>query len=81
MTLNLWCYFDWDARKDNIVRLIQSESPDIIALQEVQVNTAFSATPQSQYIAQHAGYQHHLFVPTWFITDNMPWDENIKTRQ
>ena len=57
MTLNLWCYFDWNNRAANIQSLIKDESPDIIALQEIQINTAFSDTPQSSDIAKACGYK------------------------
>jgi len=65
MTLNLWCYFDWENRKDNIVSLIRNESPDFITFQEAQTNHAFSAFPQSDFIADTTGYSYKVFAPTY----------------
>ena len=38
MTLNLWGYEQWDNRKDAVLSLINRQSPDVIALQEVQLD-------------------------------------------
>lgn len=65
MTLNLWCYFDWDNRKENIVSLIRKESPDFIAFQEVQTNHAFSPFPQTDYLAEQTGYKYTVFAPMY----------------
>ena len=65
MTLNLWCYFDWDNRKDNITSLVKSESPDFITFQEAQTNHAFSALPQSDYIADACSYKYRVFAPMY----------------
>lgn len=65
MTLNLWCYFDWESRKGAIDTLIKRESPDFIAFQEAQTNPAFSYWPQSDAIADAGGYEHRVFAPTY----------------
>lgn len=65
MTLNLWCYFDWNNRKDAIVSLISKESPDVIAFQEAQTNHSFSPLPQSDTIANMCGYTYRVFAPTY----------------
>lgn len=65
MTLNLWCYFDWNNRKENITSLIKEESPDIIGFQESQTNHAFSNFPQSDIIANATGYMYRVFAPTY----------------
>lgn len=65
MTLNMWGYYDWDVRKDNILSLVKSESPDVIALQEVQLNHAFSYSPESDFIANNCGYKYRIFAPTY----------------
>jgi endonuclease/exonuclease/phosphatase family metal-dependent hydrolase len=64
MTLNLWGYADWDARKDGILKLTNQVSADIIALQEVQTNPSFSNTPQSDFIASHTDYSYFIFAPS-----------------
>lgn len=65
MMLNLWCYFDWDNRKDNIVSLLRDESPDFVAFQEVQTNHAFSPFPQTDYLAEESGYKYKVFAPMY----------------
>lgn len=65
MTLNLWCYFDWTSRKDNITKLIFTHDPDIIAFQEVQTNKSFSDNPQPYDIADTCDYKYRVFAPTY----------------
>lgn len=65
MTLNLWCYFDWDNRKDTIDALVKKEAPDFVAFQEAQTNPAFSDFPQSDAIADAGGYRYRAFAPTY----------------
>ena len=71
MTLNLWGYHDWntpkaswDQRLANIFELAKQERPDVIALQEVLTNHAFSDWPQSDLIANQAGYKYRVNAPT-----------------
>lgn len=64
MTLNLWRYYEWGERKNNITSLIENEKPDIIALQEVQTNLSFSSMPQSDYLADEINYKYRVFSPT-----------------
>ncbi len=63
MTLNLWSYHDWKNRKDNVISVIKKLNPDILALQEVQINPSFTVFPQSKIIANLCGYNHHVFAP------------------
>jgi endonuclease/exonuclease/phosphatase family metal-dependent hydrolase len=65
MTLNLWCYFDWENRKDTIISVINDLNPDVIAFQEAQTNHAFSAWPQSDSIADTCGFKYRVFAPTY----------------
>jgi endonuclease/exonuclease/phosphatase family metal-dependent hydrolase len=65
MTLNLWCYFDWDNRKGNINVVIKNLNPDFIAFQEAQTNHSFSDYPQSDFIADTCGYKYRVFAPTY----------------
>lgn len=65
MTLNLWCYFDWENRKDNITSVVNDLNPDFIAFQEAQTNHAFSPWPQSDFIADNGGFTHRVFAPTY----------------
>jgi endonuclease/exonuclease/phosphatase family metal-dependent hydrolase len=65
MTLNLWCYFDWQNRRDNIVSLAKELDPDLITFQEAQTNASFSPYPQSDFIADSCGYKYRVFAPTY----------------
>lgn len=71
MTLNLWCYYDWENRKDSIVSLVREHDPDVIALQEVQTNFAFAPNPQSDFIADACGYKYRSFSPTYSRKDQI----------
>lgn len=64
-TLNIWGYTDWVNRKDSIVSVINSLQPDILALQEVQTNLAFSPRPQSDFLAKCCGFSYRIFAPTY----------------
>lgn len=77
MTLNLWCYFDWANRKDNIISLIKQELPDIIAFQEAQTNHAFSHMPQSDDIADATGYTYRVCAPTYKRDGQIDADGNM----
>lgn len=65
MTLNLWCYFDWANRRDNILSIINDLGPDVIAFQEAQTNHSFSPWPQSDFIADSCGFKYRVFAPTY----------------
>ena len=64
MTLNLWGYEQWDTRKDAISSLIRKQSPDIVALQEVQLDIARSSTSQAAYLAEAGGFQYVVYAPS-----------------
>lgn len=63
-SLNLWRYYDWDKRYKNIVQALRRSHPDVIAFQEVQLNSSFSPKPQSVLLAEALGYRYHSFAPT-----------------
>jgi len=46
LTLNLWRYYDFEKRLPNILKVIQENNPDVIFLQEVQID--LSKSPDSQ---------------------------------
>lgn len=64
MTLNLWGYADWEARKDTVLRLVKNTKADIIALQEVQTNLTYLPVPQSDFIAVNTDYKYSVFAPS-----------------
>lgn len=80
MTLNLWAYFDWGNRKDNLISVLKDESPDVVTLQEVQINTYFSNVSQVEDLAGQLGYTYYAYSPVWGRTDYMHYDEHKDTR-
>ncbi len=65
MTLNLWCYFDWENRKDTIVSVVKNLNPDVVAFQEAQTNHSFSPLPQSDFVAEACSFKYRVFAPTY----------------
>jgi endonuclease/exonuclease/phosphatase family metal-dependent hydrolase len=49
-TLNLWRYYDFDLRLSNIEKVIKDKNPDIIFLQEVQIDISQSPFSQVEII-------------------------------
>lgn len=49
-TLNLWSYYDFDSRKPKIIKFLKKNDPDIVFLQEVQINQEFSPFSQVELI-------------------------------
>ena len=50
LTLNLWRYNDFDARLKNIYKVIQRKQPDVVFLQEVQIDLSVSGLSQVEVI-------------------------------
>lgn len=71
VTLNLWRYYDWSNRYEKIIKVLEYEKPDIIALQEVQLNLSFSPKSQAQQIAEELGYKHFIFSPSMLKSDQI----------
>ncbi len=49
-TLNLWRYYDFDSRLSNLEKIIKTKKPDVIFLQEVQIDTTISPFSQVEII-------------------------------
>lgn len=49
-TLNLWRYYDFESRLVNFEKVIKDKNPDIIFLQEVQIDTTISPFSQVEMI-------------------------------
>ncbi len=60
MTLNLWGYEQWDNRKDAVLSLINRQSPDVIALQEVQLDMKKSPVSQASFLAEKELYPYTI---------------------
>jgi len=80
MTLNMWGYYEWENRKENLLSLIREQNPDCIALQEVQLNHAFSDYPESDFIADNLDYKYRVFAPTYPRNDQIDRDGNRNQR-
>lgn len=64
LTLNLWGYHDWSQRKDSVTSLINRLSPDIVALQEVQLDLSISPFSQADYVAKKSLFPYVVYVPS-----------------
>ena len=71
MTLNLWGYEQWDNRKDAVLSLINRQSPDVIALQEVQLDMKKSPVSQASLLAEKELYLYTVYVSS-FRTERYP---------
>lgn len=76
----MWVYYEWEQRKENIAALVKHEQPDIIALQEVQTNQAFSPYPSSDFVADCGGYPYRAFSGTWQRNDQIDANGNRTQR-
>ncbi len=64
-TLNLWRYNDFENRINNIVSLIQERKPDVILLQETQIDEQYSAFSQVELIQKRLPeyiYSYHSTI-------------------
>ncbi|MDP2651686.1 MAG: endonuclease/exonuclease/phosphatase family protein [bacterium] len=65
-TLNLWRYYDFDSRLPNIVKAIKETQPDVVCLQEVQINPAISPLSQVEIIKkQLSEYKYSIHSTTY----------------
>ncbi len=71
MTLNLWGYEQWDTRKKAVLSLIKRQSPDVIALQEVQFDVVRSPISQATYLAREGCFPYVIYTPS-FRKDRHP---------
>ncbi len=76
MTLNLWGYEQWDNRKDAVLSLINRQSPDVIALQEVQLDMKKSPVSQASFLAEKELYPYTIYVPS-FRTERHPRQRSL----
>jgi len=62
LSLNLWRYYDWDNRFKNIVNNILKKDPDIIFLQEVQLDKEKSSFSQVEILKERlSDYKYSIF--------------------
>ena len=62
LSLNLWRYYDWENRFENIVNSILEKEPDVIFLQEVQLDKEKSLFSQVEILKKELGeYKYSIF--------------------
>lgn len=52
VSLNIWRYYEWEARKEKIFSFLQEKNPDVILFQETVYDPNFSSKDQTQDIAE-----------------------------
>ena len=60
-SLNLWRFNDWENRLPNIVKVLRELSPDIILLQEAQLNKRIDHRNQIEILNTELGYPFSTF--------------------
>jgi endonuclease/exonuclease/phosphatase family metal-dependent hydrolase len=53
LTLNLWRYYDFEKRLPNILKAIQEKQPDVVFLQEVQIDLSKSPDSQMEILSKN----------------------------
>ncbi len=62
LTLNLWRYYDWEKRFSNIIKNILEKKPDVIFLQEVQLDKTKSTFSQVEVLKKELQeYKYSIF--------------------
>jgi endonuclease/exonuclease/phosphatase family metal-dependent hydrolase len=65
LSLNLWRYYDWKKRFNNIVRNVLEKNPDVIFLQEVQLDKNVSYLSQVEILKEELKeYKYSVFSTT-----------------
>lgn len=69
LTLNLWRYNDFDVRLLNIINLVKDKSPDVIFLQEVQIDESFSSLSQAEILKKNLPEYKYLIFSVIYEKD------------
>lgn len=65
ISLNLWRYYDWENRVEKIKEVILKNNPDVIFLQEVQLDRERSNLSQVEMIKEYlSDYKYSIFSTT-----------------
>ncbi len=70
LTLNLWRYYDFDTRLSNLISVLKIKQPDIIFLQEVQIDTTFSPFSQVELIKKQLPEYGYSFHSTTYLKES-----------
>lgn len=70
LTLNLWRYYDFDVRLPNIIRAIRENQPDIVFLQEVQIDPLISPFSQVETLRQQLSEYKYSIHSTIYRKDS-----------
>lgn len=64
ISLNIWRYYEWNSRKNLLIKYIEDKNPDIIFLQETIYDPTVSLKNQTQEINDILNYPYYLFSST-----------------
>lgn len=64
MTLNLWRQYRWPERLPAVARVIKGRQPDVVVLQEVQLDWRKSPLNQVEQLNRLLHFPYSLFIPS-----------------
>lgn len=70
LTLNLWRYYDFNVRLPNIVKAIQDNQPDVVFLQEVQIDPSVSSLSQAELLKKQLPEYKYSLHSTIYLKDS-----------
>ncbi len=70
LTLNLWRYYDFDIRLPNIIKAIQDNQPDVVCLQEVQIDPSVSPFSQVEILKEKLPEYKYSIHSTIYLKDS-----------
>ena len=69
-TLNFWRYYDFDKRLPNVIAKIKQKSPDIVFLQETQIDESFSSFAQVEIIKKNLSEYKYSIHSTIYLKES-----------
>lgn len=70
LTLNLWRYNDFELRLPNIIKAIQAKQPDLLLLQEVQIDLSISPFSQVEIIKRQLPEYKYSIHSTIYLKES-----------
>ncbi len=67
LSLNLWRYYDWENRFENIINTILEKQPDVIFLQEVQLDKTKSLKSQVEILKEKLDHYKYLIFSSVLV--------------
>lgn len=80
-TLNLWRYYDFEIRFPKIVKTIKENNPDIIFLQEVQLDITQSPLSQAELIKNKLSEYKYSLCSTIYLKDSQKGEKLVSPIQ